>query len=348
MSPSYTLAQLAETIGGSVRGDGTVLVRGVGDIAEAGPSDITWISSARYADKLPTSRAGAVLVALDFGPTPMPAILCERVDRGVAKLLAAFAPPVSRREPGVHPAAVVHETAWLDDSVSVGPHAVIERGARVGFGTIVHAGVFVGQDTNVGRDCVIWPNVVIRDGCKIGDRVIIHPNAVIGADGLGFYFAEGRHHKIPHIGGVVVEDDVEIGACTCIDRAKFGNTIVGRGSKIDNLVQIGHNARIGEHCVLAGQTGIAGSTRIGNYCIFGGRAATSDHVTIGDGARVALTAVVTKDIPPGITVSGFPARDHREEMRERAELRRVPKLAEQVRALTARIEQLETATHHPA
>jgi UDP-3-O-[3-hydroxymyristoyl] glucosamine N-acyltransferase len=199
----------------------------------------------------------------------------------------------------------------------------------------------------VGDDCLIWPNVVIRDGCVVGNRVVIHPGAVIGADGFGFYFDGGRHNKIPHIGGVIIEDDVEVGACTCIDRSKFGNTVIGRGTKIDNLVQVAHNARVGEHCVFAAHAGISGSTRIGNYCIFGGRAAATDNITLGDGVRLAGgLAVADKDLPPGITASGFPAQDHRQELRERAQVRRLPELARQLKELMARVKRLEESADH--
>jgi len=348
MTPTFSLAELAERIGGVLRGDGRAIVTGVADVGEAGSADITWITNPKYVEKLATSRAAAVLVPTDFGPTPMPAILCPRVDRSVAKLLAAFAPAIAKPETGIHPTAVVHHSARVAADASVGPRVVVEDGASIGPRSILRAGVYVGSQTIIGEDCLLWPGVVIRERCTVGNRVIIHPNAVIGSDGLGFYFDGGRHEKIPHIGGVIIGDDAEIGACVCIDRAKFGNTLVGQGSKIDNFVQIAHNVRLGEHCVLASHTGLAGSVRTGRYCVFGGRAGALDNVTIGDGARIAANSMTAKDVPAGQTVSGFPAQEHRKELRVQASLRRLPEVAAQLRELLARVERLEASKHdHP-
>ena len=342
MNRSFTVTQLAEIVGGTVRGDGKVKITGVSDVVEATPEVATWITSTKFVGALEKSRAGAVLVPVGFGQTPMPAILCERVDRSVAKLLGAFAPPIPSPAPGIHPSAIVDETVQIGEGAAIGPCVVLCAGVTVGPSTHIHAGVYIGDGASVGRDCVFWPNVVIREGCIIEDRVTIHSNAVIGADGLGFYFDEGKHNKIPHIGAVHLESDVEIGACSCVDRAKFGYTVVGRGTKIDNLVQLAHNVRIGEHSVLAAQCGISGSVRIGDYCILGGRAGAVDQVSIGDRARLAGgISIATKDVQPGSTVSGFPAQDHALELREHASLRRLPALTAQVKKLAARIEQLE-------
>lgn len=346
MSRTYTVGQLAEIVGGKVRGDATVVIRGVADVSEAGPTDATWVNREKYAEKLKSSRAGAVLIPTDFGETPIPAILCEKIELSVAKLLGAFASPVSRPDAGIDPSAIIHPSARIGVNPSIGPNVVIDADVRIGASCVIHAGTFIGRGTTIGDDCLLWPNVVIRDGCRIGHRVNIHSNSVIGADGFGYYFDDGRHNKIPHIGGVILEDDVEIGACTCVDRSKFGNTVVGAGTKIDNQVQVAHNVHIGRHCVLAGQSGLAGSARTGDYCVFGARACALDNIAIGDRVTVAGLAIVDKDIPDGLMVSGFPARDHREELRERALVRRLPKLVEQLKELIHRVEQLETSTHH--
>ncbi len=347
MSSSYTLAEIAERVDGVVCGDAAKRVSGVADLLEAGRTDIAWVSKPEYAKRIAETHAGAVLIPANFGPTPVPAIECRQLDRSIALLLQMFAPPVSAPPIGVHSSAVIDASAKLGDRVTIGPFVQIQADARIGDGTILHSGVFVGRGTTVGRECVLWPHVVIRDGCVVGDRVVLHSNAVVGADGFGFYFDQGRHNKVPHIGGVVIEDDVEVGACSCIDRAKFGFTVVGRGTKIDNLCQIGHNVRVGEHCVLAGQSGYGGSVRIGDHCVFAGRAGIVDNVTLGRGARVSVASIVYGDVPPGATVSGYPAHEHQRFLREQALVRRLPELAKELRDLRARVKHLEAAADHP-
>lgn len=343
---SYNLSALAELVGGTLDGNAEVEVTGVADLGEADPNQASWLSRQRHAGKLATSRAAVVLVPLDCEPAPRPVIRCRNVDRSVARLLGAFARPTSVPPPGIHPSAVMHDTVVVGSEPSIGPNVVIDSGVRIGSGCVIHAGVFVGRETTIGDDCVIWPNAVIRDGCILGHRVTIYPCAVIGADGFGFHFDEDRHNRIPHVGGVILGDDVEIGACSCVDRAKFGYTTVGRGTKIDNLVQVGHNVRIGEHCVLAGQIGIGGSVRIGDFGALGGQAALVENVTLGRGVRVGGgDTTITHDVADGMTVSGYPAQDHRKELRERAMVRRLPRVVEQLRDLIERVERLESTAH---
>jgi len=343
----YTLRDLAERVGGTVRGDDSVSVCGVADLTLAEAGQVSWVTNPKYAAKLAESRAVAVLVPADFGETPMPAILCERVDRSVARLFKAFAPETCCPASGRHPSAVIDESAIVAPDAAIGPHVVIEAGASVGAGSALHAGVYVGRDAHIGEHCQLWPNVVVRERCTIGDRVEIHPNAVLGADGFGFYFDEGRHHKVPHIGGVKVEDDVEIGAGTCIDRAKVGFTRIGCGTKIDNLVHLAHNVQIGEHCMILAGVLVGGSTRIGNRAIIGGQVGIVDNITIGDGARCAsgMTYVIN-DVPAGKTVSGIPAHDHREELRRVASSRKLPAMAETLKDLVTRVKRLEASTHN--
>jgi len=344
MTSAATVDELAKVVNGWVRGDGSVVVRGVADVAQAQPDELTFITNPAYAKLLPDSKAGVVLVSSGFGPTPMTAILCERVDRAVAQVLGFFGGVRSSPPAGIDKTAVVDDTARIGEGCAIGPHVIIGARSRLGRACVVHGGAFIGQDVSIGDDCLIGPNAVVADGCRLGCRVTAGANAVIGGDGFGFYFDRGRHNRVPHIGTVVLEDDVEVGSCSCVDRAKFGVTRVGRGTKIDNLVQVAHNVRIGEHCVLAGQTGLGGSAHVGDYCVFGGRTGVTDGVKVAQRVVACACALISKDVPAGLTVMGDPAQNVRVERRERAARRRLPKLIEQIRRLASRVEQLETST----
>jgi len=337
------LSELAERVGGRLRGDGSVRVRGVAAVAEAGPDQITWVTDRRYAQQLAESHAGAVFAPLDQGPTPMPAVLVDHPGLAMIKAIEAFAPPVPAPAVGVDPSARLHDTARLGKDVAVGPNVVIGPACRIGDRTILHAGVFIGDETQIGDDCVLWPSVVVRERCHLGNRVIVHPNVTIGSDGFGYEFADGRHHKIPQIGEVLIEDDVEIGAGSCIDRGKLGQTVVGVGTKIDNLVQVAHNVRIGPHCILVSQVGIAGSAQLGAYVVLGGKAGVRDHITVGDRVQGAAGCGIFKDVPAGMVVNGLPAVDSRQYLRQQALVKRLPNMAEQLRQLSARVARLEQA-----
>lgn len=345
MNSAYSLPDLARIVGGTLRGpDDGRTIRGVNSVSDATPDEATWVTSAKYEGRLPESCAGVVLVASGFGPTPMPAIECLRVDRSVAALLGAFRGEECTAPPGIHPQARVDATAQVAGTASIGPFSVVAPRARIGKRTVVGPGVFIGPDVVLGEDCRLGPNVCVEQGCFLGNRVRVHACSVIGSEGFGYYFDGGKYHRVPHIGIVRVEDDVEIGACCCVDRAKFAATVVGAGTKIDNLVQVAHNVRIGEHGIIAGQTGLAGSATLGRYCVLGGRAGVLDNVSVGDRARFAGGATVaTKDVPAEMTVSGYPAQDHRAELRAEASRRRLPELVEQVRELLRRVERLEAS-----
>lgn len=343
MPKGLKLSELAERVGGRLRGDGSVRVRGVAAVAEAGPDQITWVTDRRYAQQLAESHAGAVFAPLDQGPTPMPAVLVDHPGLAMIKAIEAFAPPVPAPAVGVDPSARLHDTARLGKDVAVGPNVVIGPACRIGDRTILHAGVFIGDETQIGDDCVLWPSVVVRERCHLGNRVIVHPNVTIGSDGFGYEFADGRHHKIPQIGEVLIEDDVEIGAGSCIDRGKLGQTVVGVGTKIDNLVQVAHNVRIGPHCILVSQVGIAGSAQLGAYVVLGGKAGVRDHITVGDRVQGAAGCGIFKDVPAGMVVNGLPAVDSRQYLRQQALVKRLPNMAEQLRQLSARVARLEQA-----
>ncbi len=261
-------------------------------------------------------------------------------DVAVCEVLEYLAPPPDRVPPGVHPTAIVSPDAVVEGT-AIGAHAYVGPGTTVGAGTQIYPGVYVGARTTIGHDCVLWPNVVVRERVTIGDRVVIHPNVTIGADGFGYLQRDGRHRKIPQIGAVVIENDVEIGANSAIDRARSGVTRIGRGTKIDNLVQIGHNVDIGEDCIIIAQCGIAGSVSLRRNVILGGQVGIIDHLRIGNGAQIAAKSMATSDIPDGRVVRGIPATDNRRFLREQASVRKFPGWVERLRTLTRRVQRLE-------
>ena len=343
MGTSYTLAEVAKWVSGAVRGDASVRVSGVAGVEEAQPCDLTWLTDDRFRAALGASRAGAVLAGERLGAAPMPAILCAKPELAIVTILERFAPPTPRPPVGVHPTACVAPFARLGRDVAVGPWTIIGENAVIGDRSILHAQNFVGADCRIGHDCELWPGVVIRERCVLGDRVIVHPNTTIGSDGFGYIYAEGRHVKIPQIGNVVIEADVEIGANCSIDRAKFGSTCVSAGTKIDNLVQVAHNVKVGPGCILVAQCGIAGSARLGTGVVLGGKVGIKDHAVLGDGVQVSACSCVSKDIAAGARLMGIPAIDRDEWVRQRAGTRRVPQLADQIKALAERIDRLESA-----
>ncbi len=345
-SPSVTAAELARRVGGTLVGDGSLVVRQVATLEEAGPDAVSWIGQARLLPRLAASQAGVVLVPENLDvPTDRTVIRVVDPDSALCEALAALAPPQPKVEPGVDPSARVAKDATVAGAC-IGPHVFIGPRAVIGPGTQLHPGVYIGADCRIGRDCVLWPNVVVREYTTIGDRVIIHPNASIGADGFGYLQRDGRHRKIPQIGRVVIEDDVEIGANSCVDRARSGITRIGRGTKIDNLVQIGHNVRIGEDCIIVSQCGISGSTSLGNHVVLAGQVGLIDHLRIGNNVVIAAQSGVTHDLPDGAAYRGSPAVENREYVRQAVGFRRLPKIMEQLKNLAKRVQQLESATHH--
>jgi UDP-3-O-[3-hydroxymyristoyl] glucosamine N-acyltransferase len=330
---TYTLRELAGLSGGEVVGDGGVVIRRAAGIEDAREGDITVLSDARYEKYLPATGASAV-IRYGRAVCALPSIVTERPDLAWIKVLGVFASfSDAETSPGVHPTALVDPTASLGEGVSVGPFCWIGRETRVGAGTRILPGSFVGDRVAIGRDCIIYPNVTIRESSEIGDRVILHPGVVIGADGFGFVWDGERHVKIPQIGRVVIEDDVEIGANSAVDRAVTAATRICRGAKIDNLVQVGHNCVVGKNSILSGQTGLAGSTVLGEGVIAGGQTGFMGHITVGDGVVIGAQTGVTKSVGAGLTISGYPAREHGLAKRIYACVTRLPELFQRVRAL---------------
>jgi len=334
------LGELAERLGCRLEGDGDIEIVAVRALEDAGPADLTFVTEARHLPRLETSRAAAVLLAESSPATRRPALRTSNPSLTLARALGVFHPP-QFGVPGVHPTAVVSADARVDGTASVGPLCVLAPGAEVGAGTTLDAQVFLGVNVRVGRDCRLFPQVTVREGTELGDRVVVHSGAVIGADGFGYARDGARYVKIPQIGRVVLEDDVEIGANVAIDRATLGTTRIGRGTKIDNLVQIGHNVQVGEDTVIVAQVGISGSSRIGSRVTIAGQVGVTDHVQIGDNAIVGAQAGVSKDVPEGAIMLGSPAAPHLEFKRQIAATARLPQMGKTLRALEERLRALE-------
>jgi UDP-3-O-[3-hydroxymyristoyl] glucosamine N-acyltransferase len=337
---AITLKDLGEALGVAWEGPADLQISSVGALDSAGPQALAFLANPKYRQQLETTRAGAVILSADV-PYSRPRLISANPYRDFTRAVKLFAPAVPLPPAGVHPLAWVHPGAKLGPDVAVGPFCVVSDGAVVGERTVLAAQVFIGERSSLGEDCILYPGVVVRERVQIGKRVIIHPNAVLGADGFGFAPDSGHYQKIPQIGIVVIEDDVEIGANTTIDRAALGETRVGCGSKLDNLVMVAHNVTIGPDTVIAAQAGISGSAHIGSQVMIGGQAGLQGHIRIGDRAILGAQAGVTKGVAPGEFVSGYPARAHKESMRQLAEIARLPELSKRVRALEKRLAELE-------
>jgi len=338
-----TVSELAERVAGEPVGHTGAEVVGAAGIEEVTPGEVTFIDSAKRLAQAEATAAAAIIVPLEVTSSSKPIIRTPNPRLAFARALEVFAPPSARRS-GIHPTAVIGADCRIGEGVSVGPYAVIGDRVRLGAGVEVGALTSLGDEVVLGDQTRIYPGVVIYWGVTVGARVIIHAGAVIGSDGFGFVPDErGTLHKVPQIGTVVLEDEVEIGANVTIDRATTGATLVGRGTKIDNLVQIGHNTRVGQDCVIVAQVGISGSCRLGDRVTLAGQAGVVDHLTLGDDASVCAQGGVTADVPPATRVSGMPARPHREQMKLQAAVHRLPKLLLEVRDLQRKIAELEAA-----
>lgn len=335
--PRHRTDDLATRLGGRLVGRGDVLIRGVDTLEFAGDGHLTFVGTKTYAARWPGCRAAAAIVdaALALAAAPpddRPLIIVDDVDLAMIAALTLFAPTPARPARGVHPRAVVHPDATVPESAAVGPFVTVGAGTVLGADVVLHPGVRVGASVTIGAGSELHANVVVGDRCRLGARVLLHPGACIGADGFGFTASADRRRlvKVPHIGIVEIGDEVEIGAGSCVDRAKFGVTSVGSGTKIDNLVQIAHNCRIGRNGVIAAGTGIGGTTVIGDWARIGGCASIADHLTLGHGVQVAARAGVMRDVPDGRVVSGFPADDAAATLRQWAALRRLPDFLKRV------------------
>lgn len=330
--PSYPIQLIADRVGGRLLGSVELAITGVETLDGAAPGQMTFVRDNRHARRWPSSRATAALVTagVDLDPGPGRALICvEDADLAMAGVLEMFAPPRAQPGRGIHQTATVDPTARIATDAAIGAGCVIGKRVRIDDGCVVHANVTVLDDAVIGAGCTIYPGTVIYDRCELGARVIVHANAVIGADGFNYRpasDASGQLVKVPQIGAVIIADDVEIGAGTCIDRGKFSATTIGSGTKIDNLCQIAHNCRIGRHCVLAGQVGLAGSVTVGDGVMVGGQAGATEQVTLGKGSRLTTRTAAISDVPPGATWFGYPGQERVAALRQIVALRRLPDL----------------------
>ncbi len=335
-----TVAELAAHAGGRVIGDGAILINRVASIESAGKGEIAFVEDEKLLDSARSSGASCLIVP-ENARIAAPCRIESKRPKLAFALIAELLHPRKRREPSIHPTAVIAGSAEIDESVFAGAMVEVGERTRVGAGTQIHAGTVIGDDVRLGRDCVIYPNVVLYDGVTLGDRVILHAGVVVGADGFGYVRSEGGYHKFPQIGTVVIEDDVEIGAHTCIDRGALGQTRIGRGTKIDNLVQIAHNVEIGERVVIAAQTGISGSTIIESDAVIGGQVGMGDHARVQSGAVIGSKAGVL----PGKIVRvgvwwGIPVQPLGEYKRLHAHLGRLPQMRDEIKEMRRQLKEL--------
>ncbi|MFB3150557.1 MAG: UDP-3-O-(3-hydroxymyristoyl)glucosamine N-acyltransferase [Alphaproteobacteria bacterium] len=336
-----SLGTIQQRIGGEITGDPGAVMTGVNGLGEAAEGDITFAEKARYVEAVRASSAGAIVVGEDFPDLPGRNLLRIREPRTAFVRVMSLFYREEDHPAGVHPSAVVAAGAELGEGVSIGACAVIGEGTRIGRGSVVSAGAHIGRGASIGEDCRIGPNAAVMHGVRLGDRVRVHGCAVIGGDGFGYVWADGHHLKIPQMGTVEIEDDVEIGCNSCVDRATLAVTRVRRGTKIDNQVHIGHNCEIGEDVIITGQVGLSGDVRIGDRAMFGGQACVAEHITIGEDARIGGASVVTKDVQAGETIWGFPSRPMAKVLREMASVARLPRLLARFRDFASRLAGLE-------
>ncbi len=329
----YTASELAERLGGEVVGDGSVILGGFAAAASARPGDLTFAETGSYFAAADQSPASAILVTGNFVSASNKVLIKVPNARvGMAKVLPLFFPQIEETA-GIHPTAVIAASAQIDPSVHVGPHCVVGEHVRLGPRCVLLGGNHVRKHCVLGEDVVLHPNVVLYPGTQVGNRVIIHAGTVIGSDGYGYVFDEGRHRKIAQVGTVIIRDDVEIGANTAIDRGALGATVIGQGTKIDNLVHVAHNVALGRHNLVMGQCGFAGSTELGDYCVIASQSGIAGHLKLGPQATVGAKSGVMRDIPAGGTVLGIPAQPDKQMKRQWIAVQQLPELIKRVREL---------------
>jgi UDP-3-O-[3-hydroxymyristoyl] glucosamine N-acyltransferase len=339
-SRGSTLGALADLVGGEVVGDPGTPVQGIGPVFQAGPQEMGLLADRKYLRYLEETRAGSLLVSRelrqDVDATRFGGLLVVETAHAVLPVVLPVLYPDALPPARIHPSAVLGRGVTLGENVDIGPYSVLEEGASVGSGTRIGAHAWIGRDTAIGEDCLLHPHVSLYPRTVLGDRVILHSGVRLGVDGFGYVPGDEGLQKVPQVGACVVEDDVEIGANCCIDRGSIGRTVIGRGTKIDNLVHLAHNVTVGPNSILVAQVGVAGSTRLGSGVVLGGQVGIAGHVEIGDGARLGAQAGVISDVPAGETWFGYPARRHADYMRSMAQFFRLPDMARRLKRLEAR------------
>lgn len=340
-----SLTEIAQMVDGTVIGNAELCVTGLNGLKEAQPGDLSFFADPRYESLLEETKAAAILASSDFEENGIPVIQVKDPYFAFSKLLKDYEREVLVHPTGIHPSAVIAESAKIGPGATIDANVRIEENCEIGENCVLYAGVYVGRDSKIGPNTVIYPNTTIRERCTVGARCIVHSNVAIGSDGFGFSLVNGVRAKIPQVGTVVIGDDVEIGSNSAIDRSTTGRTVIGSGTKIDNLVQIGHNVIIGEHCTISGSTGISGSAKIGNHVMIGGQAGIGGHLEIGDNSMIAGRAGINKSVPPGSIIAGFPQNEARVTRRILMSLPYLPKLLRRVRGLEEKVAGLEEDTH---
>lgn len=336
-----TLGQLAELAGAELRGDPGLKINRVLPIDQAQEGDITFVANPKYLVKLADCKASAVILAPGVDTPKGHYLVCANPYLAFAKILTHLQAPVPSAK-GVLPGASIAETAELGEGVTIHPGCVVGENVKIGPGSILYPGVVLYAAVEIGADCILHAGVIVREGCRIGNRVILQPSAVIGADGFGFAPDGSSYFKIPQVGIVVIEDDVEIGACSCVDRAALGETRIRRGTKLDNLVQIGHNSVIGEDNIIVSLVAIAGSVQIGNHCTFGGQSAVAGHVTVGDNVTIGARGGASSNVTSNQVLSGVPLLQHKQWLKMTMSLPKVPEMRKELQQLKKRLAELET------
>jgi len=339
---SFTATQIAERVRGEVLGDGATLLAGLAAAENARAGDLTFADQEEYFIAAEQSAASAILVSGDFQSTKKVVIRVANARIAVARLLPVFFPP-DEHPPGIHPGATVDPSAQVDATAHIGPGCVVGARVQIGPRSVLMGGNHVARDSRLGEDVCLFPNVVIYARTVIGHRVVIHAGTVIGSDGYGYVFDEGRHRKVLQVGNVIIHDDVEIGANAAIDRAALGSTVIGAGTKIDNLVHVAHNVVMGRHCLVMGQAGFAGSTQLGDYAVIASQSGIAGHLKLGHQSMVGAKSGVMRDVPDGGKVLGIPAMPDKQAKRQMIAVQQLPEMIRRLRELEKQVEELKAA-----